>query len=348
MSTVLASKPSSVKRAKAVRKPRVKVALIDSTPKRISDLIKGPSVKVNEKPIEFRLQKGGDPELLLVDLQQDGKLVSAMPVLKRDKHNPIDLGDGIRFYFDGVGAEVAFPPSDTNDEMIARLKTAFTRMHEYVGPRYAFVAKAAHLFSDADLVPNEWGDPHAIGCTASFSALTVSVVSAAQWPDNHRTGSCHIHLGNKDYRGDHGGHLLTFDSRHDAIKLFNVYVALASVVFSQDSTSKTRRITYGLPYEMRPTIYGCEARTLEPYPLRSPELMRLVLDLTDHAMSHIKDGTANDILGAVDLNVIGAAITNCDKVAAWDIIADLDLSTDMLNRIKKDYGMPSLKESWSI
>lgn len=323
-------------------------SVIDSKPKKIADLIKGPHVKIGKRKVEFRLQKGGDPELFLVDLQQDGKLVSAIPILKHDKHDPIDLGDGIRFYSDGVGAEVAFPPSDTNDEMIERLRTAFTRMHEYVGSRYAFVAKAAHWFDDAELAPTEWGDPSAIGCSVSFSALTASVISSTSWPDNHRTGSCHIHLGNRDFQGDHGGHLLTFDGRHDAIKLFNVYVALASVVFSRDESSKTRRITYGLPYEMRPTVYGCEARTLDPYPLRSPELMRLVLDLTDHAMNQIKNGTERDVLGAVDLDAVGAAITQCDKEAAWDIVADLDLPTDMLTRIKKDYGQPDLKASWGL
>ncbi len=162
------------------------------------------------------------------------------------------------------------------------------------------------------------------------------------------TGSFHLHIGNAAYQGKHDGRLLTYDSRHDTIKLLNIYVGLASVIFSRDETSILRRAIYGKAYEARMTPYGCEYRTTEPYPLRSPELAGLVYDLAHHALSHIKARTQQDVIKSVDLHAVGAAINACDKEAALTILSGLDLPADLLGRVKRDYGQPDWKASWGL
>lgn len=338
-------------RAKAARtKPNVANLVKEAIkPKgRIEDLVRGGGKRGKKVSDSLSVTWGADPECHIADLQQDGKIVSSIHILKRDKHDPIDLGNGVMLYADNLLGEFSLSPSDTKEEMLDRMKDAFTRIHEHLGDRYILVPKAAHLYPDDEMIPGFNIDPMAIGCNPSVDCLKESLNMPLPFSDNTRTGSFHIHVGNKAWQGKHDGRLLTFNSRHDAIKLLTIYLGLGSVIFSRDETSRDRRKIYGRAYEARVTGYGVEHRSTEPYPLRSREMTALVLDLAEHAINHIKTRTEQDIIKSVDLHAVGAAVNTCDKVAALAILSKLDLPSGLMARIQKDYGMPDLKAGWGL
>lgn len=332
------SKPKSGRKVAAFVKQ-----VVTRKSSKISDLVRKPAAG----NADLKVSWGADPELMVYSLDEQ-RIVSSIPVLKRDKHNPLDLGNGVKLFADNVLAEFSMSPSDSKDEMIERMRDAFTRIQAHIGDKYRLLPQASHVYRDDEMAPSHAIDPTECGCNPSYDAFKVEINQPSPFTDNMRTGSFHIHIGNKDWNGKNDGRILSFNSRHDTIKLLNVYTVLASVIVSNDTTSKARRAIYGRSFEFRPTSYGCEMRSLDPFHLRSPALVSLILDLTNHALDHIKNCTEQDILGAVDLEAVGAAINNCDKGAALAILSKLDLSSKLMARVKKDWKMPDFTSSWGL
>jgi hypothetical protein len=290
---------------------------------------------------------GGDPECMILD-RETGLIVSSIPILQRDKHNPIDLGEEVKLFADNTLCEFNIKPALDRDQFIANMRDALTRVQTHLGDRYRLHPQAAHDFTDAELMPSFGVDPREIGCTPSVCMLREEVRVPSEFPSNMRTGSFHIHLGNADFKGKNDGRLLTYDSRHDTMKLVALYMGLGTVVMSKDQTSQRRRAIYGRGHEGRITKYGLEVRCGEPYPLRSPEMVNLVFDLTAHALTHIHNGTEKDVVKSIDSFAVEAAINDCDKEKALAILKTTDLPSNLLARVQQDFGMPDLKQAWGI
>lgn len=291
---------------------------------------------------------GADPELMLFSTEEN-KIVSSIPVLKQDKNNPIDLGDGIKMYADNVLVETAFPPSKTKEGMLTLMQTVFSRMQEKLGDKYRLLPKAAHIFEPAQLKIEHGIDPFEIGCVPSIDVYEQAVLMPNGFPDGLRTGSFHIHLGNQDYnKKKNGGHFLTFNSRENTIKLMDVFVGCASILFDKDESSVTRRKLYGQAGNFRITPYGIEWRTLGNYALTSRTLTEFVLDLVGHVVSHVNNGTEQDILKLVDPTVVREAINTCNIKLAEDILIKALLPANLLAAAKADYGVPDFNKSWGI
>ena len=103
---------------------------------------------------DFKIGIGSDPECFLFD-NEENRIVSAIPVLKRDKYDPIDFGGGYKMYYDNAQVEFTIPPSYSKSEFINTFKSAFGKMDEYLkgnfGDRYKLVAQASHTFDDEQL-----------------------------------------------------------------------------------------------------------------------------------------------------------------------------------------------------
>lgn len=353
-----ATKPTTARAAKVKRSGRVVAVndIIDKKPTRISDLLKK---RVAPGTTDLKVTFGADPECTLIDTQT-GSIVSAIPILKRDKHHPIDVGGGVSLFADSTLCEFNMRPASSKAEFIANLRDALSRVQGYLGDRYRLFPQAAHDFTDAEMqpyvdpaIPPEQRQsytivPTLIGCTPSVDMLRAELNQPEPFKDNMRTGSFHLHIGNADYAKENDGRLLTFNSRHDTVKLIALYMGLGTVIFSRDATSKRRRAIYGRGHEGRVTPYGLEARLGEPYPLRSPEMVELVYDLTEHALSHIKNRTEQDVLAQTDSFAVEKAINECDKDTAMAILKQTDLPADLMARIQKDYQMPDLKTAWGL
>lgn len=286
----------------------------------------------------LNLTIGSDPELVIIN--EDMHPCSAIRVLGQDKHNPIDLGDGIKFYADNALAEIAFPPAPPSGVMAA-LTEAIRRAKERLGSGYELVAQAATLFSEHELkavIMNADGTPRCsgweIGCTPNFDAYRDAPNDlSGGFKDGMRTGSFHIHVGNAEYQSGNDERLLTHESKLLAIKLMDIYVGVSSLLWDKDPAAHVRRKLYGKAGEFRPTPYGIEYRVLGNYALRSRRLVQLVFDLTGLAMSHIEDGSAQHVVNAIGEQEVVRIINSHDVASAANVMLKLKMPPPILGEI---------------
>lgn len=285
---------------------------------------------------------GSDPELCLFNRTKK-KIVSAIPVLKNDKYSPADLGNGIRMYADNVLVETAFPPCNSKQHILDTLADVFNRMQKRLGDKFGLVPKAAHVYDKSELKDKKAWEA---GCDPNFNAYAGMVNPAPSFTNGLRTGSFHIHIGNKHYETDETT-LSTFDGRHDVIKLLDVLVGVPSIVFDKDESSSQRRALYGKSGEFRPTPYGVEYRVLGNFALRSPKCTELVFDLVDYAIEHIKKGSFIDVLKLADEKDVRATIDNNDAKLGLSVLKKVKLPSSLLKRIQKDYDA-DFSKSWGL
>jgi hypothetical protein len=273
--------------------------------------------------------------------------------LKHDKHDPIDLGDGIKMYADNVLLETSFPPSFTRDGFVTKLKNAFHRIQDKLGKRYSLVPQSSHIYDPDQLgpkpeimegeLPVEWE----IGCNPNYDVYGRCMRKPTPFQDGLRTGSFHIHIGNFEYTNPNETKLITVESKEQMVKLMDIFVGCSSVIFDKDETSLARRALYGKAGEFRPTKYGIEYRCLGGYPLRSPELAGLVIDLTEYAVSFIDSGQAAPLLNSVDEVTVRRAIDTNNKGLASAVLAVAGLPNNLWKKVTQDYN-PNFARDWQL
>jgi hypothetical protein len=297
---------------------------------------------------------GSDPELMLFD-RQANKIVSAIPVLQHDKHNPIDLGNGYKVYSDNVLLEAQLPPAKDKRGFIGSLQTVLRLIQRQLGDRYLLVAQASHIYDEKELgpkpavmhgeLPVEWE----IGCNPSLNVYEKRAFKPEPFSDGLRTGSFHIHLGNADWRlpDPPSKKLLLMSSKEEAIRLLDIFVGCASVLFDRDESAPARRALYGRAGEFRTTDYGIEYRVLGNYVLRSPALVELVVDLVDHVLNTMRNNLEGDIISSVHEDTVRHAIDDYDTKTAECVLRLAALPDKLLARAKKNYGA-DLYKAWRL
>jgi hypothetical protein len=267
---------------------------------------------------------GSDPELCLFDNEQK-KFVSAINVLPgRDKHNPIELGDGIKMYHDNILVEASMPPAFTKQEFLGRITITLQKMREFLGNKYSLVPKASHIFDSTELENEKAWEA---GCDPNFDAYKNGEQNMApKFDSGLRSGSFHIHLGNEK--------LMDWATKLKAIQLLDIFVGVSSILFDSDETASARRKLYGKAGEFRPTEYGLEYRVLGPFPLRSAKATELVIDLIEHVMNHIESNTYEQILSVINSEDVQNAINLNNKELAESILLKANLPEELFNRVK--------------
>lgn len=286
-----------------------------------------------------KMTYGSDPELFLQDIAKN-KIVSSIPVLKRDKHNPIKLKDGVVMYADNVLCETAFPPANSKDEMVHRFRGVFKQIQGKLGKKYRMVPQAAHEFTKNDLKPQFGIDPMESGCNPSFDAWNATINEPKPFVNGFRTGSAHFHVGHDK--------LTDFDTRLNAIKVLDIYLGCSFVLIDKDETSKIRRQYYGLSSEHRPTEYGLEYRVLSPYVLKSPQLVSLALDIIDFSMEKVFKGESSEVIKLVNPVNVMSAINNCDAKLAQSVLNQAELPGDLMKRVTSQYKLGDFYQEWGI
>lgn len=285
---------------------------------------------------KIKYSYGNDIELCLWDKKQK-RMVSAITVLKRDKHDPISLGDGINLYHDNLLAEVSFPPYYSKKEMFKRFKTVFSRIQKHIGNNYKIVPKASHVYDDKELQ-----DPKALeaGCSVNYNAYTVNCNPPTKFEGGLRSSGFHCHVGGAKY-------LMDFQSRIDTIKLMDIFVGVANVIVDKDKTTKERRKLYGAASEHRPTNFGLEYRPLSPGILRSKKATELTFDLINHTLKQVEQGNTKKILESVDSKMVIEAINNCDRKLSKKILEKVGMPQNLMKRINAKYKFDFYK-SWKL
>jgi hypothetical protein len=297
-------------------------------------------IKETPQPKKMQYTLGSDPELCIQN-RKTGKILSSIPILKHDKHDPIDLKNGIFMYSDNILAEAKFPPVSTKAEFIGVFKTAFERMKKHLGDEYTVLPLASHLYDDSELKEEEaW----AIGCNANYNGYKEAMNPIVEFENGLRTGSCHIHVGSDI--------LTDFDLRHKAIRLLDIFAGCPSVIFERSALeeSKARRKYYGQAAEFRPCAYGLEYRVLSPFCMRSPQLMDLVYDLVDYSMSIIANGKEDEVLARVKAKDVQFAINECDVSMARKVLVAAELPKELLERAEAEYqiDLKDFESNWGI
>lgn len=283
---------------------------------------------------------GFDPEYLLAD--KTGKIVNAIPVIKRDKYNPIILGKDMKCYWDCTNLEHTVPVSSSKKEMIENLRAVFKGIQTKVlGDKYRLISQAAHKFSNEELKPKESWE---IGCSPSYNVWDMCVTENAPFPDTTRTTAGHVHVSHPS--------LTDFDNRNRMVKLLDIVVGNSLIVMGCDKTSVMRRKLYGKSGEFRFSETGdgrLEYRVPDSFYLRSPETTELVYDLIDYTFN--LNGHGDKMIQSINIDEQRDAINNCKQNVSLSILKKIELSNPLLARVQKDYSYlkeDSMYSEWGI
>ncbi len=291
-----------------------------------------------------------DPEVMLAD--ENGNVQSSIPILQHDKHNPIilDKETGTQIFSDNVLCEFSFNPSNSKKELLNKYRTALQKIQKHIGSKYRILAQSAHIYKDEDLNESFGVNPKEIGCSASF-CFRKKEIKQLKFEDakspNLRSGSAHLHFSSPI--------LKTIEDKETMLRLIEAHIGVASVIWDKDPTSIDRRKVYGQSGEMRlPEGEGrIEARFMSNYVLRSPELVSLTYDLTEHCISLMYSGKAEKVLNSIDEKEAELAINECRRDLAKKVLGDIKLlPKSLFNRImkydKKNFDAASLYKNWDI
>lgn len=291
---------------------------------------------------KLKLTLGLDPEFMLMSSSMN-RIVSAIPIMKNSKENPMLLDRGVRIYADNALLEAAFPPSNSRWECVDRIRDAVNQTQDALAKNLSLHPKASHEYDNDELKDKRAWEA---GCDPSLDVWERQENPIKGFTSNLRSGSFHIHIGNRSWPESNEGILLNDESREMAVKLMDIYVGACSVVFDKDPTSKDRRKLYGKAGEFRRCDYGVEYRVLGPYALRSPDLTDLVFMLTEYAMSTLESGDAPDIIKAVPISLIKEAINNCNIDSAKEIMRISGLPNYYVKRVNEDRSLAANMNLW--
>ena len=338
--------------------------MIDLNPTPYGGALNNMSIKKN---LEITL--GSDPELFLFDTKTS-QIVNALTVLKKDKHDPIELTDGVKMYADNVLVEASFSPAHTPVAATMAIRSVLKACHNFVGNDYSLLPLCAHKMSglppkpsdelvekwledksgEVKGVPPEWQ----IGCNPNFDVYGGefgAIRKQTPFRDELRSGSFHIHVGNSNYLSGEDKRLLTIESKVAAVKLMDLFVGLSEVVINTDSTSIKRRELYGRAGEFRPTKYGIEYRVLGNYALRHPKTTLLMFELTAFAMSMFSSfDLSQECINMHNTLEVQRAINTNDKTLALSILKESWLPASMFDRVRSQPDVTSFStaKNWGL
>lgn len=296
------------------------------------------------------LSAGADPEIALFS-RKEGRIVSAVPVLKRGKDDRIDLGDGYNFYYDGAAVEGNIPPALNRSEFVNNYRTLFNRAQNYLGDKYNLIPVSYHEYTI-----EECSHPDVMvgGCNPEGDSHALEIVTPPQYTDNYRALGNHFHAGRMDYKehleNPDGVKLIDAYNKNDVIKLLDVWCGIPMTIIDKDPTAPLRKKLYGKAGRCRATIFGVEYRTLGNYALRSPKLVELVYDLALYVLNTNMQQNIEEVLERFDLELVQDIINNNRIDEGWKFVEKSGLPANLLSRVKEadKIKIRDFNVEWSI
>jgi len=276
------------------------------------------------------LSFGGDPEVHLFD-KKLGRIVSAIPVLKCDKHNPVDLGEGYKCYADNVLVEftipVSYSPFSFMNNVLRGVELIRKHLEKIEPDRYDLRCVAAYEYANEDLHDekgNKLEQAWKIGCDPTFDAYARAMNPIREFDSNLRTGSFHVHVGHPD--------LIAIEAKERMIHLMDAFVGCPFVLADNDPSTLKRRQYYGRAGEFRVTDYGVEYRVLSNFCMRKASHIESIGKLTNAAFSVLKFHGNESILKGLS-NEIQKAINTGDRSSAEKVIKEVGVPISFVNDI---------------
>lgn len=225
---------------------------------------------------------GTDPEFIL---EKNGKVISAISILKGTKEERQQIEDCF-FYYDNVLGECCVPPSASSDEAVANIGKCLKIFSELVKPAQ-LVIRASQVYPKSELKHKE---ALKIACTPEFCAYDIE--EAKQDANlfekvDLRSAGGHVHVGSE--------HLFDENSKLIAIRLLDLFLGIPALLIDRDPTAQERKKLYGKAGRFRTPSYGVEYRSISNFWLASPNLVRLVYDICEFVVNFIKDGRDKEL-----------------------------------------------------
>lgn len=289
---------------------------------------------------------GCDPELM-IENKENGSLVSAIGLVPGDKHNPHQL-DGGACLADNVNLEINTKPASSPDDFCKNLKHVLEQSVALIGKDNQLIVRASSNFPESALA-----DPLAsvFGCDPDFDAWTVSIniVPEGAAGASFRSAGGHIHIGYTDTTKEL---LESFQGKIRVVKAMDAIVGIISVLADKDETSPARRSLYGKAGCHRPKDYGVEYRSIGNFWMNSPELAKLIFNLTEFTVNFVVENKDADLIARIGESAIISIINNSDREEAQRIFSSIlvpllpeNLKNDILSCMSKSYNF---YEEWKL
>ena len=247
---------------------------------------------------ERKVNIGTDPEYFLRNIKTSS-LVSAIPFIKGDKHNPVPLKNGGNIQSDNVAVEFATDPAKSTKDFIAKIKAAFSDTLNELPKDLELVVLPSAEFDSSELT-----DPKAkeFGCTPDYCAWELIENSSPRHPNpNFRSCGGHVHVGclNVDSTPTHADTQFLLEPKGKILMIrgMDLFHGIIFTIFDSSEASIERKKLYGKAGCHRPTSYGVEYRALSNYWTKTPYSSMLVSSLIDDVVELI---IADKLEGVID------------------------------------------------
>lgn len=259
---------------------------------------------------------GCDPEIML--LNSEGKLVSALSVLKGRKRKEESLPCGGTIMADNVLAEFTIPPATTKSEFTGNVRNALKGLQERVPTLRLFAIPSAN-FPASELRSAE---AKKFGCDPDFNAWTCSrneidAFNAAKKP--FRSAGAHVHIGHESIAEN-------WDNKPRFVTVMDAVFGVAATFIDKFDDSALRRKLYGQAGAHRPKDYGIEYRVPSNFWVAKPALTELAYDLSHVALKVFLE-TGTQIVEAMSQEKVIRAINE----------SDVDLATGLIKKVGTKY-----------
>lgn len=294
------------------------------------------------------LVQGSDPELFVKSLKQ-GRFVSALDVLQKDKEDPIYTRSGEKLYADGLAVEGTVKPTRTKKGFVSAIKSFINDARFILGEDFSLSNTASTVFDE-----DQFTHPQSriLGCNSALDVFRRCSIRPKEGSEKQNMRSCggHIHFSSYNPNGEFPEEktLMDFDLTNQFIKLLNLIVSTSLNVVDNDPTSHARRVLYGKAGEFRPTEYGCEMRSPSNYWLGNQELVELVYDLSHYTYDLLMTGKADEYLAKINEDRLISAINDFNKEDCYNILREIELPKRLIKRIEKlSQEKVVLEENWA-
>lgn len=268
---------------------------------------------------EKRFTIGTDPEFFMVD-RKTGKLLSAIPFVEGTKHEPQPLPSGGNVQRDNVAIEFATDPAKDGEDLVAKVRNAFTDIFKSLSPDHDIVAIPSANFAEDQLDHEEARE---FGCEPDFNAWTMMMNEPPPEASSSTFRSCGAHLHVGHVKGDGNDFLLEIEGKILTVKMMDLFHGVISTVLDNSKSAVERRKLYGKAGCHRPTDYGVEYRVLSNFWMRSPMLVMLMDSLTSDILVLIREGKAEGLIDSVGEDRIQTIINEGEVGKAKTILEDV-------------------------
>jgi hypothetical protein len=265
---------------------------------------------------------GTDPEFFM-QRKKDGKLISAVPYINGTKDAPEPLENGGNVQFDNVAIEFATDPAESGEDLVLKIRNAFTDIMKKLPEGHSLVVEPSANFDPDQL---ETDEAQQFGCDPDFCAWGIKVNDAPFCSDlSLRTCGGHIHVGkNKD---DGNDFLCDPMGKITVVRIMDVFHGIISVILDRSEKAITRRKLYGKAGCHRPVdlnyggLYnGVEYRVLSNFWFKSPNLVMLMESLTQDALKAVREMDHESLISEIGEELIQNTINEGLIEIARDIL----------------------------